>query len=529
VVPGKKYAPEDFLKIAWRRKWLLIVPLVLAGVGTFIYSRGLPNRYRSEAVVLIIPQQVPENFIRPTVDETIAARLDLMRQQILSRARLDRIIEEFNLYAEERKVMLMDQIIDQMLDDINVAVQKVGRRQDPNHFVVSFDSKDPQTAMQVAGRLASLFVRENIEGRNIQTDATTQFLQSQVDESLRQLQQQESRLETFKKTHAGRLPSEVATNIELMSNTRQQIQTLNDGISRDRERQIEIGRQIADEMTFVPTVPAGRNGPGGQTDESALPVTQQLAAARAGLQNLRTRLKEDHPDVQIMRRRIEDLEQKAEAEALQQPVGVSASLTPAEAERQKRLSQLRGEHQRLEREIRMKQQGLQRAQATLSENERRVQAASGLESQLTDLMRGHETLRSSHDKLLAQLQQAKLASSLEQRQVSQQLRIIDPARRPDRPHSPDRARMNVIGALVGLGLGLVIAGLLEYRDSSLRTEEDVLVALSLPVLALVPTMSSGKALRGGRRRRLLGSPGTAMILACFGSISKMRLFEGWGL
>jgi len=530
VVPGKKYAPEDFLKIAWRRKWLIVVPLVLSAVGTFIYSRTLPNRYRSEALVLIIPQQVPENFIRPTVDDAIAARLDLMRQQILSRAKLEQIIEEFNLYREERKVLLMDQIVDQMKDDIGVRVQKVGRRQDPNHFAVSYDSEDPQTAMQVAARVASLFVRENIEGRSLQSESTTQFLQSQVDESLRQLQAHDARLEAFRQANVGRLPSEVQTNIQLMSNERQQIQTLSDGISRDRERQIAIERMIADEMTLGGVLSTGKAG--GPGDAGQLTAAQQLAAARTTLQDLLTRLKEDHPDVRIARSRIKGFEEKAEAEALQQPLGTAvAALTPAEAERQKRLSQLRGEHQRLDREIKAKQAALQRTQGMLVQQEQRVQAAPGLESQLSDMMRGYETLRVNHETLLRKLQDAKLASSLEQRQVSQQLRIVDPARRPDRPHSPDRVRMNLIGALVGLGVGLAIAGLLEYRDTSLRTEEDVLVALSLPVLALVPTMISGKDARQGRRRRLLlfGSSAAVMLLvALIAAAWKLRLFVDWG-
>ena len=532
MVPGKKYKPEDYLRIAWRRKWLIAVPLVLAAVGTFIYSSTLPNRYRSEALVLIIPQQIPEDFIRPTVEETVTARLDLMRQQILSRTRLERIIEEFDLYREERKVLLMDQVIDLMRRDIGVEVQKVGRRQDPNHFIVSYDSESPQLAMQVAERLASLFIRENIEGRSVQSDATVQFLQRQADDALRQLQEHEGRLEAFKRANAGRLPTEVETNIQLMSNARQQIQTLSDGINRDRERQTALQQMIADEITLVPTASSSEPAPRADASQTAQSAAQQLAAAQATLQNLLLRFKEDHPDVRIIRSRIRDLEQKAEAEALQQPVGDGIPvglLTAAEAERQKRLSQLRGEVQALDREIKIKQGGIQRAQSAIAEHERRVQSAPGLESQLSDLMRGYETLRTTHETLLRKLQDAKLGLSLEQGQISQQFRIVDPARRPEQPRGPDRLRMNLVGALLGLGFGLAIVGLLEYRDTSLRTDEDVLVALSLPVLALVPTMRTGKDLPRLRRRLLFGSTGAAMILLALVAVAwKLRLIEYWG-
>ena len=250
------------------------------------------------------------------------------------------------------------------------------------------------------------------------------------------------------------------------------------------------------------------------------------------LQTLLLRFKEDHPDVKTLKSHIRDLEQKAEAEALQQPVGepvAVAVLTPGEAARQKRISQLRGELERLDREIKGKQAAIQRAQGTLAEQEKRVQAAPALQAQLSDMMRGYETLRNTHETLLKKLQDAKLASSLEQRQVSQQFRIVDPARRPTRPYSPDRIRLNLLGATAGLGFGLLIVGLLEYRDTSLRTDNDVLVALSLPVLALVPTMQTETDARGLRRRRLLfGSAAAAMILVSLVATAwKLRLFEQW--
>lgn len=528
MIPGKKYAPEDYLAIIWRRKWLVLVPLVVAALGTYLYSRSLPDRYRSTARVLIIPQQVPERFASPTVVDGIAARLDLMKQQILSRGRLERILEEFDLYKKEREYLLLDQVIDLMRNDINVNVQRVDRRQNPNHFVVSFDSTNPQTAMQVAERLASLFVKENIEGRSLQTDATLQFVQRQIDDSTRQLQEYDRSLEAFKRANAGRMPAEVETSIQLMSNARQQIQSLSDGINRDRERQLTLERMIADEAAQIPAAPVGRADP---APGSGAPAAQQLAAARVALDNLLLRLKEDHPDVRMARGKIRDLERAAEAEALQQPVsGSAAGLTPAEADQQKRLARLRTEHETLGAEIKNKQTALQRAQAGLAEQERLVQAAPGLQSEYAELTRGYNTLRTNHEGLLQKLNAAKLAANLEQQQVSQQFRVVDPARRPDRPYSPNRVRMNLVGALVGLGLGLLIIGVLEYRDTSLRTDEDVLAALSLPVLALVPKMEPASGRRRLPWRRLLGGSSAALML--LGGVAaaawQFGLIRGWG-
>jgi hypothetical protein len=122
VIPGKKYKPEDILEIAWRRRWLLVVPLVVASIGTMLWSSRLPDRYRSEAVVLIVPPRVPQNYVRPTVTKGLQDRLEGMRQEILSRTRLERIITEFDLYPELRRRTIMDTVVARMREDIGLQV-----------------------------------------------------------------------------------------------------------------------------------------------------------------------------------------------------------------------------------------------------------------------------------------------------------------------------------------------------------------------------------------------------------------------
>jgi polysaccharide chain length determinant protein (PEP-CTERM system associated) len=523
VVPGKKYGPEDYLSVVWRRKWFVVVPLVLTAAATFLYSRSLPNKYRSEALVLVIPQQVPEKFITPIIPNFLGVRLDLIRRQILSRSRLEEIIKEFDLYPQQRKVMLIDQVVEVMKNDIDVRVQPVPRRESPNYFYVSYDSTSPLKAMQVADRLASLFVKENSEGRTVQTDVTVQFMQREADDALRQLKEQEGRIVAFKEAHAGELPNEVLANTQVASNARQQVALLTDSIARDRERQIAVERMLADESAqpaaaapaAAVVVPAGA--------EATLPAAQQLANARATLDAMLLRLKEDHPDVRILRKRIADLEKKAEAEALQQPVGQATSaavaVTPAEAARQKRLAGLQSELQGIDRSIRLKQESVKRAEAAVAQQEGLMHGAPGVQSQLNDLMRGYDALKATYDGLMGKLQAAKLSTRLEEQQVSQQFRIVEPPRRPTSPRTPDRFRMNIIGTIAGLGIGLLLAGLLEYRDTSLRTDQDVVVALSLPVLALVPVVRP--AARTRRWRALLfGSTATMLLAAVAAGVLK---------
>src|SRR5690242_17305478 len=111
MLPGKKYTPDDFLRIAWRRRWYIAIPAVVIASATAVVSVFLPNTYRASTSILIVPQRVPVDFVKPTVTADLGERLNMITQQILSRTRLERIIQEFNLYERERQRMIMEDVI----------------------------------------------------------------------------------------------------------------------------------------------------------------------------------------------------------------------------------------------------------------------------------------------------------------------------------------------------------------------------------------------------------------------------------
>ena len=532
MIPGKKYKPEDFLTIAWRYRWVIVVPLVVAAVGAFVYGEQLPNIYRSESIVLIIPPQVTEKVQRSASNETLQDRLNLLKQQILSRTRLERIIEEFNLYPQERKHQLMEQVVEQMRKDIGVNLPKVRRKQEPGYFAVSFDSQNPQTARLVTERLASLFVKENLETRSTKADTTNQFYQSQADEALGKLKEHEAKLEAFRRANAGRLPEQVDANLKMMESARQELQSLMDSINHDHDRQLTIERNISDENSLGPIV-TGKGTKEAAADGQQT-AAQELASAKANLAALQLRLKDDHPDVRMAKSRIAELEKKAAAEAMQQPVSdgqPTGPLSASAAERMRRIASMRTELDSLSRGIELKRQKADKAQATIADYQQRVQAAPVLQTQLSELMRDYGTLKETYEALVKKTQEASLTSNLEQRQVGEQFRIIDQASRPDAPLGPQRGRIDLMGAVVGLVLGLAIAALLEYRDTSLRTEDDVLTALTLPVVALVPVLWTDIEVRKARQKRLLVGSFVAvtLVFSAAALVWKLRLLSSWGL
>ena len=125
MLPGKTYTPEDFLAIAWRRKWIIVIPWFCLSVATIVSSHYLPDQYRSETLILVVPQQVPQDYVRSTITTRIEDRLNSINQQILSRTRLERIITEFNLYQNERRNGIMEDVVQRMrARDIGVETLK---------------------------------------------------------------------------------------------------------------------------------------------------------------------------------------------------------------------------------------------------------------------------------------------------------------------------------------------------------------------------------------------------------------------
>lgn len=494
MLPGRKYTPEDIVAIVWHRKWLLVAGMLVCTSIAVAVSMRLPNRYRSETLILVIPQRIPESYVRSTVTMRIEDRLRSIEQEILSRSRLERVIAEFDLYAEERKQQPMEVVIEKMRSNVTVDTVR------DDAFKVSFTSTVPRTAMIVTERLASMFIDENSKDRSVMAEGTNQFLESQLVDARAQLQDHEKKLEAFRRRNSGELPSQLQTNLQVIQGNQSQIQSLNESINRDRDRRLVLEKQVADALAAPVDGTASADAP------AAGPV-DQLAKAREELHVLELRLKPEHPDVVAKKRSIADLERAVEQQAAgadpgdQQPAAKPASA--AEAVRQARARQFQIEMAKVDRQIASKEADVARLRQAVSDTQRRVDAVPGHESELTDLMRDYETLQKTYSTLLAKKEDSKISANLERQQVSEQFKILDRARLPEKPSSPNRLYIALGAAAFGLALAIGLAGFLEYRDTTLRTEDEILRTLVLPVIAVIPMMHAAADIRRRRRKEIV--------------------------
>jgi polysaccharide chain length determinant protein (PEP-CTERM system associated) len=523
MLPGKKYTIEDISRIAVRRAWIVVVSLGLCAGVAVVISKRLPNRFRSETLIMLMPQRIPDSYVKSAVSGRIEDQLNSLEDQILSRSRLERIILDLDLYKSLRRTLPMEDVVLRMRDDIG-PIKIEGKES----FRLSYVSDEARTAQRTTERLASLFIEESVRDRENLAEDTSQFLGAQLADAKRQLVEHEKKLEEYRTRFGGELPTQVTVNLQAMQNAQVQLQNLAETMDRARERRLVLERQSIDLQADVPTAAAPLIVAAGTSSVTDVPpgssTADQLQAARANLQGLLLHDKPDHPDVRLLQRRIRDLEAKVDAERAQShstdgPTAITAAaetvVSPAERLRQQRLKENKVQIEDIDRQLAEKQNQEARLRSLVADYQSKLDAVPKRESDLVELTRDYATLQGTYQSLLAKQGDAKLAANLERRNIGAQFKILDAARVPERPFSPNRLLIDLGGAAAGLLIGVLLVSGLEYRDTTFACEDDVVRALDLRVLALIPQMASGSG-RRTRRWRIALIGFSALLIAVSG-------------
>jgi polysaccharide chain length determinant protein (PEP-CTERM system associated) len=524
MLPGKQYALGDYATMAFRWRWIILVPFVMGTYAGLVVSSRQPDLFQSDTLIQVIPQRIPSSLVQSTVTMRTIDRLSALTEQILSRTELERLITELDLYQAERQRQPMEDVVETMRRqwiDIDPVINP--RRSDADSFYIRFTYTDPATARRVAERLASLFIDVNTRDRNTLAAQTQEFIVSQLAVAKQKLEETELRMQRFREQNAGRLPTQMGFNMQAMQNAQMRAQSLVESIARDRDRRMILERlleeaqnEVVEPATFLVQ---GRSAQPG--DPPAMTTAQQLFASRQALAALELRLKAEHPDVIRTKAVVAKLEAQLEAETKAAEEARLArgdnaepvTLDPREVARRARVKQLTSDIDTLNREIARKESDEQRIRASVEDLESRIEQVPGIESEWIALTRDYETQSRNYKDLLGKSEDAQLAANLEERQIGEQFRVLDPARTPVRPLGVDRLRTNAFGAALGLGIGLLIAGFLELRDRTFQKADDIVEILELPVVALVPQVLGAADKRRALLHKRIGFAAGAVGLA----------------
>jgi polysaccharide chain length determinant protein (PEP-CTERM system associated) len=486
----RQMAFEEYVEIMRRRVWLLIIPPIALCAATYVVSLKLPNRYESKTLVVVDAQRVPDSIVKPVDTVDPGERLATMREQILSRTRLEPIVNQFGLFNDtalspEDRVNELRKVID--VNPIQPMAET--RTSGLPGFRIIVTLPNPRIAQQVCSEVTSMFIEEDLKSREQETEGMTDFLSKQVADAQQKMNEQDQKLADFKRQYIGELPDEEQSNLSFLTNINTQLDSVNQAIARDESNKAVyeslLNQRLADWKTSQQAQQTGVASP------QALDA--KLRQAEDDLAKLREKYTDDFPNVKAKREEVEDLRKQVAtanaAAANAAPVKPTPAATAISAIEPPEIQQLRLELSTLDTDIQVKSKEQKKLQDEYASYQSRIQISPMVEQKYHELTRDSVTAQEDYNKLLHDQNNASMNADLERRQQGAQFRILDPASMPAAPTSPNRPLLAAGGFGGGLVLGLGIVLLLEMRDKSIRREADVDLFLKLPTLALVPSIT----------------------------------------
>jgi polysaccharide chain length determinant protein (PEP-CTERM system associated) len=482
-----------YLGLVSRRRWFIIAPFCLAVlVGSYL-AVTLPRIYEASTLILVQAQRVPEKLVQPVVSSDLDARISTISQQILSRSNLESVIQRFRLFSDPSQAKLF---VEEKIEDLRkrIKVQVSRGRRDADAFTISYRDSDPKTTMQVTNALATFFINENLKDRETQAVGTSDFLEAELETMRKRLEVREQDLKEYRQQNMGELPEQLDSNLKILERLNQQLSQKEESLRSARvglvalENELSARRNAMGAMMGSAELGAGGTGTKG-SDEG-----MTLLQARERLAALLASYTEQHPDVVRMKARVEKLEAEAAAAGANAPqdssdpaarnrAAAGRAMLGLSTEAVKQRTMLIGTIQTLETDIAA-------INKETREYQRRVEATPKREQELLSIKRDYENIKASYNSLSNRKLEAEISVNMEKKQKGEQFQIIDSARLPEKPVSPDVKRLFLITIVAGLGLGGGLVFLLDMLDSSVRRREDIEEDFGLPVLAAVPRIFS---------------------------------------
>jgi polysaccharide chain length determinant protein (PEP-CTERM system associated) len=495
-------SPAHYLQLILHRKWIIVIMFFIATAAAAVVSQRLPNIYTSETVILVDPQKVPESYVKATVTGDVKNRLATLTQQILSATRLQKIIETFGLYAEERKTMAREDVIARMRKDINVSMVTGGGAQDLQAFQIRYSGGNPGLVAKVTNQVAALFIEENLKAREQQATGTTEFLQHQLDETRKTLEKQEEQLRDFRLKHLGEMPEHQVANLTVLGQLKASVQQQSEALARAEQQRSYLQTMMAQSVPVVDvdsdseeSRPAAAPKPAAPRNAAPLAT---LAQNKARLAALLAKWTDDHPEVRRLKHIIAEEEAKL-ASNDPPPVSEAAEVPEARppAPRVTRraavpvnfsnpvlLSQLKT----VEAEIAKHKEETARLNRHIAVYQAKLEAIPVREQQIADLVRDYETNKRHYNQLLDRQLAAQTATQLEIRMKGERFTVLDPAQPAQRPSKPNRPMITAAGGIAGLILGMLLAIGSEFIRMTITSPDHIPQENGNQVLEVMPVI-----------------------------------------
>ena len=449
-----------YAKNMWRYRWLALAAAWVLTIGGWLFVLTLPDKFASEARVYVDTGSLLAPLLKGiAIANDPAQEILIMQRTLLSRPNLEQVMRMNDLDLTATNPRQVDKLLERLADNIAITAQT------KNLFNITYSDANPRLAQAIVQSVLTIFVENNLGQSRKDMETARGFIEKQIADYERQLQQAERRRAEFMAKNGqylskGSFADKLIEGKAHLQATRLKLQDAE--IRRD-----ELLRQLA---TIPLTISSAAAAPGGNS------LAARLATAENNLDNLKLQYTDKHPDVVATQKLIEKLKDQLEKEGPASPgTGVSNPL----------YENVKIKVVEAETEIASLRRSVDEAVKADEENRALMDKAPRIEAELTDLDRDYSVLKSNYEQLLARREAARISQAQEATNSQVQFRVIDPPRLPIIPSSPNRPMLYVLSLAFGVGAGGGLAFLLASLNSSFSSINDLSNRMNLPVLGRV--------------------------------------------
>ena len=506
--------------IVRRRHLQFLLPFFLGWLIVWGASWILPPSYKSTTTILVEQPTMPQNYVAPNISDDVQARIESMKTELLSETRLLMIIRQLDLYGGTKNPATEDARVNKMRKDIDVELVRDPQKQDVTAFQISYSARDPHVAQLVTRELTDLFINENNKVRQQESEGTTSFLEQQLEDARQSLAEQEAKVRQFEGQHEGDLPTQQASNLQILSGLQAELQSEEDNLNTAKQQRVYLQALLSQQRDTLSKVRPTGNGVAAAAPTNLETVEDQLEKAQNQLADLSSRYTDQYPDVQNVKHQIARLEAerdnliaaaKAKSKSAKQASDDPESIGQIDPTLSAPAQQTQSSLQANQLEITNRESVINNLKAKLSDYQGRLNLEPATEQQLADLNRGYAQSQANYDDLLKKRDESEMATSMERLQQGERFTVLDPPSLPAKPDFPNRLKFCGMGFGVGMVLGLVVAGGFEFMDDRLHDEKQIKALLPVAVISEVPEIVSPFDAQKTRRRVAIGWAATAIV------------------
>jgi polysaccharide chain length determinant protein (PEP-CTERM system associated) len=482
---------SEYARIALKRKWLIILPMIAIGLAIAYVVFRLPDVYESSTLIVVKPSTLPNSVVPTMTEENLTRELTSISQVVTSRSSLQPLLEKYDLYHDERlRGEPMEMLIDAMRKQIKVEVN-TSRNEITNGFNITYRGRDPKSTQAVAGELASRYIDEQTKGTVNAGASAKQFIEDQVTNAKQELDDIDKRRLDYLNQNMNNLPSQSQALVGRLTALHESQKALIAELGRSRDLGSAYRSQLSDvQKSYDQEVAlSATSGTDPKSTQAWAELVRRRSEYEGELQSLMAQYKEKHPDVIAKQKQLADVK-------AQQNQMIADWRAQGEERKQQllklsdpRILSLKTQISMLDSDVARQQKLLTETNAQIADLDGRINAIPNAEVGIEALDHEYQTKKANYDNLLVQQQKINLGANVDNQQLGGGIQVVDPANLPERPVAPKRFLLTAAGFGIGLALGLLLAGIFEVpRLFTIQTADDAKHYTNLPVLVTIPEL-----------------------------------------